>query len=56
MWMVFDHAHEQLSQWAVLQSIDEKIRCSGEKLRSWVREVDWPSASEPGLPPTSAHA
>jgi len=35
--MVFNHAHEPPSPWAGFQSIAEKIGCSGETLRNWVR-------------------
>jgi transposase len=32
--MVFEHGPEYLSQWAAIQSVAEKIGCSGETLRS----------------------
>ncbi len=38
--MVFDHQHEHPSQWATIQSIAQKIGCSGETLRSWVRQAE----------------
>lgn len=38
--MVFEHAHEHPSQWAAIQSIAEKIGCSGETLRNWVRQAE----------------
>jgi transposase len=38
--MVFEHAPEYPSQWACIQSIAEKIGCSGETLRSWVRRTE----------------
>jgi hypothetical protein len=35
--MVLEHAHEYPSQWAAIQSIAEKLSCSTEALRRWVR-------------------
>jgi transposase len=36
--MVLEHQHEHASQWAAICSIAVKIGCSGETLRSWVRQ------------------
>ena len=36
--MVFDHQAEHPSQWAAINSIAGKIGCTGETLRSWVRQ------------------
>jgi transposase len=36
--MVFEHEHEHASQWAAIQSIADKIGCTSETLRKWVRE------------------
>ena len=38
--MVFDHAPEHPSQWAAINSIAGKIGCTGETLRSWVRQAE----------------
>lgn len=38
--MVFEHESEYSSQWACIQSIAEKIGCSGETLRNWVRQSE----------------
>jgi transposase len=38
--MVFEHEHEHPSQWATILSIAEKIGCSGEMLRNWVRQTE----------------
>ena len=38
--MVFEHESEYSSQWAAIQSIAEKIGCSGETLRNWVRQAE----------------
>ena len=38
--MVLDHQGEHGSQYAAIQSIAAKIGCSGETLRSWVRQAE----------------
>src|SRR5215218_5258172 len=38
--MVFDHADEHGSQYAAIRSIAQKIGCSGETLRHWVRQAE----------------
>jgi transposase len=38
--MVLEHESEYPSQWAAILSIAEKIGCSGETLRSWVRQAE----------------
>ena len=38
--MVFDHLGEYSSQWAAIGSISSKIGCTGETLRSWVRQAE----------------
>jgi transposase len=47
--MVFDHMHEHASQWAAIQSIAEKIGCSGETLRNWVRQAERDQGQRAGL-------
>lgn len=47
--MVFEHEHEHPSQWAAIVSIAEKIGCSGETLRNWVRRVERNEDRKPGL-------
>lgn len=47
--MVFDHAHEHPSQWAAIQSIAEKIGCSGETLRNWIRQAERNQGKRTGL-------
>jgi transposase len=37
------------SQWAVIRSVAEKIGCSAETLRSWVRQVERDQGVRPGL-------
>ena len=36
--LVFEHEHP--SQWAAIRSIAEKIGCTTETLRSWVRQAE----------------
>jgi len=38
--MVFNHEHDYTSQWAAIQSISEKIGCTAETLRRWVRQSE----------------
>jgi transposase-like protein len=38
--MVFEHEHEYPSQWATIKSIAEKIGCTAETLRKWVRQAE----------------
>ena len=46
--MVLDHQDEHGSQWAAIQSIASKIGCSGETLRSWVRQAERDDGARPG--------
>jgi transposase len=47
--MVLEHANEHDSQWAAITSIAEKIGCSAETLRNWVRQVERDHGKRPGL-------
>lgn len=47
--MVEEHTDEHPSQWAAIQSIAQKIGCSGETLRSWVRQKERDSGRCAGL-------
>ena len=38
--MVFEHQDEYESQWAAMASIAEKIGCTTESLRKWVRQAE----------------
>ena len=40
---------EHPSQWAAIQSVAEKIGCSAETLRNWVRRVERDEGRRPGL-------
>ena len=50
--MVFDHAHDHPSQWATIRSVAEKLGCTVEALRRWVRQAERDSGKRPGLTPT----
>ncbi len=47
--MVFDHASEYASEWEAMVSIAEKIGCSAETLRKWVRRMEIDSGRREGL-------
>lgn len=47
--LVLEHEGEYASQWAAIQSIAEKIGCSAETLRNWVRQAERDSGRRPGL-------
>ncbi len=38
--MVFEHGREYGSPWEAMRSISEKIGCSPETLRKWVRQTE----------------
>jgi transposase-like protein len=47
--MVLDHAAEYPSQWAAIRSVGEKLGCSIEALRRWVRQAERDAGRRPGL-------
>ena len=47
--MVFDHASEYGSEWEAMCSIAEKIGCSAETLRKWVRQTQVDTGRRGGL-------
>jgi len=47
--MVFDHTAEHASQWATIRSVAEKLGCTAEALRRWVRQAERDSGRRPGL-------
>jgi transposase-like protein len=50
--MLLEHEGEYPSRWAATESISEKVDCSTEALRSWVRKVELDAGKAPG--PTSS--
>ncbi len=38
--MALEHQNEHDAQWAAIGSIAEKIGCSAETLRNWVRQAE----------------
>ncbi len=47
--MVFDHGAEYGSEWEAICSIAEKIGCSAETLRKWVRQIEVDSGLRGGV-------
>jgi transposase len=47
--MVLEHQDAHASQWAAIVSIAEKIGCSAETLRHWVRQAERDQGRRPGL-------
>ena len=47
--MVHEHATEHGSQWAAIRSIAEKLGCTAETLRRWVRQDERDHGRRPGL-------
>jgi transposase-like protein len=47
--MVFEHRNEYASEWEAMCSIAEKIGCTAETLRKWVRQTEVDSGRRGGL-------
>ena len=47
--LVFAQEAEHSSQWAAIQSIAEKVGCSSEALRKWVRQAERDEGRRAGL-------
>jgi transposase len=47
--MVLEHAHEHPSQWATIRSVAEKLGCTTEALRRWVRQAERDAGQRSGL-------
>jgi transposase-like protein len=50
--MVLDHAPDHPSQWAAIRSVAEKLGCTVEALRRWVRQSDRDAGTRPDALPT----
>jgi len=47
--LVLEHEDQYESQWAGIRSVAEKIGCSAETLRNWVRQAERDAGRRPGL-------
>ncbi len=47
--MVIEHEGDHASQWEAIRSIAEKIGCSPESLRKWLRRMEVDSGSRSGV-------
>ncbi len=47
--MVREHEAEHGSQWAAIRSMAEKLGCTAETLRRWVRQAERDAGVRPGL-------
>jgi transposase len=47
--MLLEHRDAYPSEWAAMSAIAQKIGCSAETLRSWVRRVQVDEGLRPGL-------
>jgi transposase len=47
--MVREHQAEHESQWAAIRSMAEKLGCTAETLRRWVRQAERDAGARPGL-------
>ena len=47
--MVFDQRHQHESQWSALSSIAQKVGCTSETLRKWVRQAERDTGQRAGL-------
>jgi transposase len=47
--LVIEHAHEHPSQWAAIRSVAEKLGCTVEALRRWVRQAERDQGRRPGI-------
>ena len=47
--LVFEQQGAHSSQWAAIRSIAEKMGCTAEALRTWVRRAETDAGKRPGL-------
>ena len=53
--LVFEHQGEHASQWAAIRSVAEKLGCTVEALRRWVRQAERDQGRRPGLTTDERH-
>ena len=53
--MVREHGPEHPSQWAAIQSIADKLGCTSETLRRWVRQEEHDHGHRAGLTTDERH-
>ena len=46
--LVVDHVEEYPSEWAAIRSVADKIGCSAETLRCWIRQSQRDTGQRPG--------
>ena len=46
--MVLEHEHQHDSKWSAMKSIAEKMGCSAETLRNWVRQEERDTGTRAG--------
>jgi transposase len=47
--LVFEQQDRHESQWATIVSVAEKLGCTAETLRKWVRQAERDTGQRPGL-------
>ena len=47
--LVFEHQDKHESQWAAIVSVAEKMGCTAETLRKWVRRAERDTGQRPGV-------
>ena len=50
--LVFEHRAAHESEWAAISAIAEKLGCTAETLRKWVRQAERDAGGRPGLTTT----
>ena len=53
--MVLEHTGDHASQWAAIRSVGEKLGCSVEALRRWVRQAERDAGQRAGLTTDERH-
>jgi transposase len=47
--LVLEHGQEHNSRWSAIRSIAEKMGCSAEALRNWVKRSEIDTGTKPGV-------